>query len=86
LLAVEVISPSSGLRVGSLKKAVYERMGVPAYWIVDPTRGRPRLTAYELEGISYREAAAVTGSEVWNATRPFPVQVIPADLTAGLQP
>ncbi len=71
MLAVEVISPSSGPRDGSLKKAVYERMGVPAYWI---------------EGISYREAAAVTGSEVWNATSPFPVQVIPADLTAGLQP
>jgi Uma2 family endonuclease len=86
LLAVEVISPSSGLRDRSLKRAVYERMGVPVYWIVDPTRERPRLTALELEDVSYREVAAVTGSEVWNATRPFPVQVIPADLIAGLEP
>jgi Uma2 family endonuclease len=31
LLAVEIISPSSGLRDRSLKKAVYERMAVPSF-------------------------------------------------------
>lgn len=86
LLAVEVISPSSGLRDRSLKKAVYERMGVPSYWLVDPNRDRPALTAYELAGDSYKEAAAVTGRQAWSASRPFGVQIVPADLVAGFRP
>jgi Uma2 family endonuclease len=86
LLAVEVISPSSGLRDRSLKKAVYERMGVPSYWLVDPRRELPALTVFELAGRSYRQVAAAAGSESWTAARPFAVQVVPADLIAGLQP
>jgi Uma2 family endonuclease len=86
LLAVEVISPSSGLRDRSLKKAVYERMGVPSYWMVDPDRDRPVLTAFELRGRSYHEVAVVAGRESWNAARPFTVEIIPADLVVGLQP
>jgi Uma2 family endonuclease len=86
LLAVEVISPNSGLRDKSLKKAVYQRMGVPSYWLVDPSRDRPALTAFELEGDSYREAAAVIGNQGWTAAHPFPVRIVPADLIAGLRP
>ncbi|HEX9031575.1 MAG TPA: Uma2 family endonuclease [Streptosporangiaceae bacterium] len=86
MLAVEVISPSSGLRDRSLKKAVYERMGVPSYWLVDPNRDQPALTAYDLAGGSYKEVAAVTGRQAWSASRPFPVQIVPADLVAGLRP
>ena len=86
LLAVEVISPSSGLRDRSLKKAVYERMRVPSYWLVDPNRDRPALTAYELAGGAYKEGAAVTGRQAWGASRPFGVQIVPADLVAGLWP
>jgi Uma2 family endonuclease len=86
LLAVEVISPTSGLRDRSLKKAVYERMGVPSYWLVDPHREMPSLTAFELTGRSYRQVAAVTGADTWHATRPFPAQICPAGLIAGLYP
>jgi Uma2 family endonuclease len=86
VLAVEVVSPSSGLRDRSLKKLVYERIGVLSYWIVDPSRERPALTAYELADGSYRELATVTGRQSWKAVRPFPVRVRPADLIAGLKP
>ncbi len=86
LLAVEVISPSSGLRDRSLKKAVYERMGVQSYWLVDPDRSRPALTAFELRGSCYHEVAAVSGRDLWEADRPFAVRIIPADLIAGLEP
>jgi Uma2 family endonuclease len=86
LLAVEIISPTSGLRDRSLKKAVYERMGVPSYWLIDPDRDRPELTAYELSGGSYVEVAAVRGAVAWDAARPFPVRIVPADLVAGLLP
>ncbi len=86
MLAVEVISRSSGLRDRSLKKAVYERMGVPSYWLVDARRDRPTLTAFELSGDSYREVAAVAAGEAWHAERPYPVRIVPADLVAGLEP
>jgi Uma2 family endonuclease len=35
-LAIEVLSPSSRRRDEVLKRRLYERTGVPEYWIVDP--------------------------------------------------
>jgi Uma2 family endonuclease len=85
-LAVEVISPTSRLHDASLKKAVYARLGTPSYWLVDPNPGKPSLTVFELAGGDYKQIAHVTGGQAWTATRPFPVQVIPADLVRGLRP
>ena len=84
-LAVEVISPTSRLRDASLKKAVYARLGTPSYWLVDPNPGKPSLTVFELSGREYTEAGHVTGDQPWDATRPFPVRVVPADLVRGLR-
>ncbi len=86
VLAVEVISPTSRLRDASLKKAVYARLGTPSYWLVDPNPGQPSLTVFELAGGDYKQIAHVTGGQAWTATRPFPVQVTPADLVRGLRP
>jgi Uma2 family endonuclease len=86
LLAVEVISPTSRLRDASLKKAVYARLGTPSYWLVDPNPDKPSLTVFELSGREYTEAGHVTGDQPWDATRPFPVRVVPADLVRGLRP
>ncbi|MFL6145973.1 MAG: Uma2 family endonuclease [Pseudonocardiaceae bacterium] len=36
MLAVEVLSPS-GRRIDlNLKRAAYQRMGTPSYWVLDP--------------------------------------------------
>jgi len=35
-LIVEILSPSTSSRDRTLKKSLYERCGVPEYWIVDP--------------------------------------------------
>jgi len=43
-------------------------------------------TAFELDGGRYVEAARVSGGEPLRARRPFPVEVIPARLVAGLGP
>ena len=86
ILAVEVRSPSTALIDLNLKKAAYERFGVPSYWVVIPDQGRPELIAFELRGGRYEEAARASGDEPFTARRPFDVEVAPARLVAGLRP
>lgn len=74
LLAVEVVSPSTGIHDRVTKKAVYERMGVPDYWVIDPVA--LSLTAFETgEDGRYRRVAEVAGEETFETSRPFPVRV-----------
>lgn len=74
VLVVEVLSPHSVLRDLNLKKAAYERFGIPSYWAIDPDLDRPSLRAYELDGGSYAEVAHVAGSEAFRASKPFDVR------------
>ena len=79
LLAVEVHSPSTRrIDLGS-KRLAYEAAGVPAYWLVDPDV--PSLTVLHLEAGRYVEQANVTADEPYHADFPFPVTVVPAQLT-----
>jgi Uma2 family endonuclease len=86
VLAIEVRSPSTALIDLNLKKAAYERFGVEAYWIVVPDLDAPEVIAFELRDGRYQDAAHVVGDEVFAAEKPFPVEVIPARLVAGLRP
>jgi Uma2 family endonuclease len=79
-LVVEVASPSTRLTDRNRKKDVYEAFGIPAYWIVGPDRGRPRLTAFELRGGAYEQVADVTGTDQFRAAQPFGVSIRPATL------
>jgi Uma2 family endonuclease len=85
LLVAEVLSPDSLLRDLNLKKAAYERFGIPSYWVVDPDLDRPSLRAYELDGGSYAEVANVTGGDAFRARRPFDVEIVPDRLVAKLR-
>jgi Uma2 family endonuclease len=85
LLAVEVRSPSTALIDRNLKRATYERFGIPAYWLVDPDPERPTLTVLELESGEYVERASVTGDESVEVTKPFDVRLCPWDLTRDLR-
>jgi Uma2 family endonuclease len=85
VLVAEIRSPSTALIDLNRKKAAYERFGVPSYWIVDPDVGHPSLTVFELAGDRYIEAAHVAGDEPFAARRPFPVDVVPSALVAGLR-
>jgi Uma2 family endonuclease len=85
LLVAEILSPDSVLRDLNLKKAAYERFGVPSYWVVDPDLDRPALRAFELADGAYTEVAHVTGDQAFHAQRPFDVQVIPSRLVAKLR-
>ncbi|MGH3920458.1 MAG: Uma2 family endonuclease [Pseudonocardiaceae bacterium] len=85
VLAVEVLSPSGRLIDLNLKRAHYQRMGTPSYWVLDPDV--PDLLVLELgaEG-RYEEVARVAGDEVFEAHRPFTVRVVPTELLGRLRP
>jgi Uma2 family endonuclease len=86
LFAAEVLSPSTRLYDLNTKRSVYERMGVTAYWIVDPAEPGT-LTAFELDGAGrFRQVAHITGDEEFAAARPFPVTVVAARLLDSLRP
>ena len=80
LLAVEILSPSGRGRDQVRKKRLYERAGVPSYWILDPEV--PSLTAWELHDGRYEVVALVSGDEEWMASAPFDVRIVPAELYA----
>jgi Uma2 family endonuclease len=85
LLGVEILSPDSALRDLILKKAAYERFGVPSYWVVDPDFDQPTLRAFELTEGTYTEVGHVVGDQVFRARRPFDVEVVPSHLVAKLR-
>lgn len=83
LLTVEVLSPSTALHDLNTKKAVYERIGVPSYWIIDPDQ--PSMQVFELDPEGhYQLVAKVTGREAFQAERPFPVRIVPTELLGRL--
>jgi Uma2 family endonuclease len=86
LLAVEVTSPGSRLIDPNLKKALYARLGVRSFWLIDPDPRCPGLIAFELSRGEYHEIARVSGDEPFGAVRPFPVTIVPAELVRGLRP
>lgn len=63
LLVVEIVSPSSALNDRMIKRTLYQRVGIPDYWIVD-------LSARRVERWRPSDARAevCTGSISW---RPF---------------
>lgn len=85
LLVAEVLSPYSVLGDLNLKKAAYERFGIPSYWVIDPDLDRPGLRVFELDGASYAEVAHVSGDGCFSAEKPFRVKVFPDRLVAKLR-
>ena len=53
-LLVEILSPTTSLRDRREKFALYERFGVPEYWIVDPEKNAVQV--FRLSGGRYAEA------------------------------
>jgi Uma2 family endonuclease len=79
LLAVEIFSPSSVINDLNNKKAAYERLGVASYWVVDPQQ--PAMIVFELDDDGrYMQVAEVKGEDAYEAERPFPVRIVPAEL------
>jgi Uma2 family endonuclease len=84
LLVAEIRSPSTALIDLNRKKTAYRELGVQCYWIVDPDPEHPSITAFGLQDGEYTTLAEVIGLEMLDAEQPFPVEVVPALLLAGL--
>ncbi|GLZ11055.1 hypothetical protein Acsp04_12900 [Actinomadura sp. NBRC 104425] len=78
LLAVEVASDASRAADLGPKKEMYERFGVPSYWVVDLNGDEPEVEVFELgcDG-RYAEAVRVTRGRSRKLTRPFPIELAP---------
>jgi len=73
-LVVEVLSPSTSARDRGIKRALYERQGVPHYWLAHPTRRS--LEVRELHGGQYELVTTLTGHAEFRPAL-FPGLVIP---------
>ncbi|MGC4939184.1 Uma2 family endonuclease [Kribbella sp. DT2] len=76
-LAVEVLSPTTRVTDVVHKRALYERFGVPSYWLVDPDR--QELTVLELARGHYICQAVIQYEESHRVDLPFPVDLSPAE-------
>lgn len=73
-----MLSPSTALHDLNTKKAVYERIGVPSYWIIDPDQPSMQVFEPDPEG-RYQPVTKVNGREAFQAERPFPVRIVPTE-------
>jgi Uma2 family endonuclease len=73
-LVIEILSPSTTARDRGIKRELYERQGVPHYWLAHPTRRT--LEVHELRGGHYELMATLTGNAEFRPAL-FPGLVIP---------
>jgi Uma2 family endonuclease len=77
-LAVEVLSPSNRSADLVTKRHAYEKAGVESYRIFEPEESV--LTVLDLVDGRYVDRT-FKDDEVFEAERPFPVRIVPAELT-----
>jgi len=85
LLAFELRSPSPAIIDRNAKLAAYETFGVASYWIFDPNPDKRELAVFELRDGSCRQMAQATDTNALRIEHPFPVHLIPAELTLRLR-
>jgi Uma2 family endonuclease len=73
LLVVEIRSTSTDLIDRTTKRAIYERAGVGAYWLVDPAG--PTITVLELIDGQYTQEVHIEGDHPVALSRPYPVHL-----------
>ena len=81
LLVVEVRSRSTAAVDAVIKRDLYERAGVPSYWLIDPVG--PGITVLELVEGRYVEVARAAGDESIEVTAPLPMRLTPSEWLGG---
>src|SRR3954469_21504952 len=79
LLVVEILSPSTRRFDQTVKRQIYAEMGIPSYWLVDITG--PSIEILDLRrGGTYVATMNISGQDVTQVVRPFPVSLRATDL------
>jgi Uma2 family endonuclease len=80
LLVVEILSPGAANRARDLedKFALYEAVGVPAYWVVDPELGSIR--SWRSVGGRFAAAEEARRGETFSVGSPWPVRLAVDDV------
>jgi Uma2 family endonuclease len=73
-VAVEILSPSSLDRDQYIKRKLYERFGIPEYWVVDPEQGQ--IIIYRLDEGTYGIRARYDRSSTLECPE-FPTLAVP---------
>ena len=79
LAVVEIVSPSTASIDRAIKPVMYAEAGIPVYWRVE-LRDAPRIVACSLSGGRYVTRTTLTAGTAGRITRPFAVELDPADL------
>lgn len=76
---VEIVSPSTVSIDRAVKPALYAEAGIPVYWRVE-LQGVPKIVACSLSRGRYVTRSTLAAGTPGRITRPFPVELDPADL------
>ena len=80
LAVVEVVSPSTISMDRAIKPAMYAEAAIPVYWRVE-LQEAPRIVVSSLSRGRYVVRSTVTAGTTGRITKPFTVEIDPADLT-----
>ena len=78
-LVVEIADANTRRYDRTLKLDIYRERGVPSCWLIDPDTAT--VEVFDLVDGAYQVAGVARGAELLSVSRPFPVDVVPADLT-----
>ena len=81
LAVVEVVSPSTVSMDRAVKPVMYAEAGIPVYWRVE-LQGTPKVVACSLSRGRYVTRTTLVAGTPGRITRPFAVELDPADLTS----
>jgi Uma2 family endonuclease len=80
LAVVEIVSPSTVSIDRAVKPVLYAEAGIPVYWRVE-LQGAPKIVACVLSRGRYVTRTTLAAGSRGRITRPFPVDLDPADLS-----
>jgi Uma2 family endonuclease len=80
LAVVEVVSPSTVSMDRAVKPVMYAEAGIPVYWRVE-LHGTPKIVVCSLSRGRYVTRTTLVAGTPGRITRPFAVELDPADLT-----
>jgi Uma2 family endonuclease len=80
LAVIEIVSPSTVSMDRAIKPVEYAQARIPIYWRVE-LHGSPRIVVCSLSRGRYVTRATLTAGTRGRITRPFAVELDPADLT-----